>query len=161
MEFKHLLESLPLVGNVFRCVPLLANPVEGRPYHQERLQKSQIKPVDTFRTGCEARRAWRGYRVAHFSPPLSLQARRDGCSNEGAAGTDVSCFDPDDDERQWTGHDGNQTPCTQSSRGTVFRPELAGFARRSGHCDCAVNCSLFLLRGITGTCRKRSAIVSY
>src|ERR1700679_1477359 len=57
----------------------------------------------------------------------------------------ASRFDPDDDECLRTGHDGNQTPRKQSGCGTGFRPKLAGFARRCGHCDCPVNCSLFLL----------------
>jgi ABC-2 type transport system ATP-binding protein len=58
---------------------------------------------------------------------LSLLAGRNGCSDEGATGTDASRLDPDDDERLWAGHDGNETPCKQSGCGTGVRPKLAAF----------------------------------
>ncbi len=78
--------------------------------------------------GCEAGRTGRRHRVAHIPPYLSLLARRNGCSDEGATGTDASRLDPDDDERLRAGHDGNQTPCEQSGCGTGVRLKLAAFA---------------------------------
>ena len=77
--------------------------------------------------GCEAGRVGRGHWVAHIPPYLSLLARRNGCPDESATGTDASRLDPDDDERIWAGHDGNQTPCKQSGCGTGVRPKLAAF----------------------------------
>ena len=77
--------------------------------------------------GCEAGRVGRGHWVAHIPPYLSLLPRRNGCSDEGATGTDASRFDPDDDECLRAGHDGNQTPRKQSGCGTGVRPKLAAF----------------------------------
>ncbi len=48
---------------------LFANPVTGRPYHQESLQKSQIKRA------AKLAGLGRGHWVAHFPPQLSLLAR--------------------------------------------------------------------------------------
>jgi integrase len=67
-----------------------ANPVTGRPFHQESLQKSQLK--------CAAKLAKLGDDIG-WHTFRSLLARRDGCADEGATGTHASCLDPDDDER--------------------------------------------------------------
>lgn len=43
-------------------------------------------------------------RPAGIHPPhIPFLAGRDRSVDEGAAGTDVSCFHPDDDEHRWTG----------------------------------------------------------
>jgi len=94
---------------------VFANPVTGRPYHQESLRKRQLQRAAKLA-------GWDGHWMAHIPPYLSLLARRNGCSDEGAAGTDASRFDPDDDECLWAGHDGNQTPGKQSGCRLVFGP---------------------------------------
>ena len=105
---------------------VFANPVTGRPYHQESLRKRQLQRAASWP---DWERTLGGtHSDLPIAPDSKKRARRNGCSDEGAAGTDASRFDPNDDERFRAGHDGNQTPCKKSGCGSGVRPKLAAFA---------------------------------
>ena len=102
---------------------VFANPDTGKLFHQESLQKRPIKNA-TKLAGLGEGIGWHTFR-----PHLPLLTGRDRRSHEGAAGTDASCLDPDDDERLWTAMAETKRPCKQSGCWTGARPQLAGIGR--------------------------------
>ena len=132
---------------------VFANPVTGRPYHQESLQKSQIKRAAKLaKLGEDI--GWHTFRHTYRS-----WLDETGGSDESATRTDASRFDPNDDECLWAGHDGNETPGKQPSCRAGIWPQFAEFGLKRGSCDATVNCS-HSYWGITGTCRERANLVS-
>ena len=128
---------------------VFANPVTGRPYHQESLQRSQIKRA--------AKLAKLGDDIGWHTFPHTYRSWLDETGAPMKVQQELMrhASDPDDNERLWAGYDTNQTPCKQSGCRPGVRPKLAGFNRNCGHCDRPVNCSRAQW-GIMGTCRKRS-----
>ena len=95
---------------------VFANPQTGKPYHQESLKKRQLRRVAEL-IGLPERN-----RVAYLPPHLPFVARRDGRSDEGAAGVDASCLNPNDDERLRKGDDRLETQSQQPGcRAGVWR----------------------------------------
>lgn len=112
---------------------VFANPITKQPYFPTSIQKRHIRPAGCCLVECPEcgagvgawckqdhptpngkrllihekargrRREVCKSRLAHVPPHVPFVAGRDGSADEGAAGTDASCLDPDDDECLWTG----------------------------------------------------------
>jgi integrase len=115
-----------------------ANPVTGTPYHQESLQKSQIKRAAKL-AGLGQDIGWHTFRHSYRSwlceTGAPMKVRQELMRHASIQTTNVY------------GRATTETKRRANSQvvGLVFGSQLAGIALRSGHCDRTVNCSLFPL----------------
>jgi integrase len=104
-----------------RCIPtpegwLFANPVTGRPYHQEEIQKTHIRKAG-LAAGIRADIGWHTFRHSYRSwlddtgAPLTVQK------------VDAPCQHTNHNEHLRQGHDGQQTSSAQQGRGDGLQQE--------------------------------------
>jgi hypothetical protein len=89
---------------------VFANPATGRPYHQEQIQKQHLKTA-AVKAKLGSNIGWHTFRRTYRSwldetgAPMTVQQE-----------LNASRLDPDDDERLWTGDNGNQASGKQQGR---------------------------------------------
>ncbi len=121
---------------------LFANPVTGRPFHQESLQKSQIKrAAKAAKLGDDI--GWHTFRHSYRSwldetgAPMKVQQE---LMRHASIQTTMNVY----------GRAMTETKRLANSQvvGLVFGPNPQNSASMRGSCDATVNCSLFLLGDI-------------
>jgi hypothetical protein len=86
-----------------------------KPHHEQTLFPDRDPEAASEASGDQTRSG--ANRLAYVPPHVPFVAGRDRSTDEGSAGVDASCLNPDDDECLWTGNAGIEAGSEWKSRG--------------------------------------------